>query len=129
MAPQEAAQDGADRHLAPPALDRSAERVTVAPDAEQRRVAMVEDWWRSPAKSEDALMVVKRNVEVERLNAAARELMKSEGRLGAEEIEVGGAPFAAGDQVITRVNDRAAGIYLASAGKWQCFGCFALGGG
>jgi conjugative relaxase-like TrwC/TraI family protein len=98
-------------------LYRSAERVTVAPDAEQRRVAMVEDWWRSYSQGEDALMVAKRNVEVERLNAAARELVRSEGRLGAEEIEVGGAAFAAGDQVITRVNDRAGGIYNRE--RWQ----------
>lgn len=98
-------------------LYRSAERVTVAPDAEQRRVTMVEDWWRSYSQGEDALMVAKRNVEVERLNAAARELAKSEGRLSAEEIEVGGAPFAAGDLLITRVNDRAAGIYNRE--RWQ----------
>jgi conjugative relaxase-like TrwC/TraI family protein len=98
-------------------LYRSAERVTVAPDAEQRRVAMVEEWWKSYAKGEDALMVAKRNVEVERLNAAARELVKSEGRLGAEEIDVGGAAFAAGDQVITRVNDRAGGIYNRE--RWE----------
>jgi hypothetical protein len=62
-------------------------------------------------------MVAKRNVEVERLNATARELVKAEGRLGAEEIEVGGAAFAAGDQVITRINDRRAGIYNRE--RWQ----------
>lgn len=98
-------------------LYRSAERVTVAGNAEERRVAMVEDWWRSYAQGEDALMVAKRNVEVERLNATARELVKSEGRLGAEEIEVGGASFAAGDQVITRINDRAGGIYNRE--RWE----------
>jgi hypothetical protein len=98
-------------------LYRSEERVTVAGNAEERRVAMVEDWWRSFAKGEDALMVAKRNVEVERLNATARELAKSEGRLGSEEIEVGGAAFAAGDQVITRVNDRAGGIYNRE--RWE----------
>ncbi|MGH2974529.1 MAG: AAA family ATPase [Solirubrobacterales bacterium] len=92
-------------------LYRSAERVTVAPDAEQRREALVEDWWASYREGEDALMVAKRNVEVERLNATARELLRSEGRLGAEEIEVGGAHFTAGDLIITRVNDRAAAIF------------------
>jgi len=91
--------------------------VTVAPDAEQRREAMVEDWWASYAEGEDALMVAKRNVEVERLNATARELLRSEGRLGSGEIEVGGASFAAGDQVITRVNERAADIYNRE--RWQ----------
>ncbi len=98
-------------------LYRSEERVTVAGNAEERRVAMVEDWWQSFAKGEDALMVAKRNSEVERLNATARELVRSEGRLGSEEIEVGGAAFAAGDQVITRINDRRAGIYNRE--RWE----------
>lgn len=98
-------------------LYQSEERVTVAGNAEERRVAMVEDWWQSFAKGEDALMVAKRNVEVERLNATARELVRSEGRLGDVEIEVGGAAFAAGDQVITRINDRAGGIYNRE--RWE----------
>jgi conjugative relaxase-like TrwC/TraI family protein len=98
-------------------LYRSEERITVAGNAEERRVAMVKDWWQSYAKGEDALMVAQRNVEVERLNATARELVKAEGRLGAEEIEVGGVAFAAGDQVITRVNDRRAGIYNRE--RWE----------
>ncbi len=98
-------------------LYRSAERVTVAPDAEARREAMVSDWWRSHNNGEDALMVAKRNVEVARLNATARELMRAEGRLGEKEIEVGEARFAAGDQVITRVNDRSNDIYNRE--RWQ----------
>jgi AAA domain len=93
------------------ALYRSQERVTVAPDAEARREAIVADWWRSYREGQDALMVAKRNAEVERLNATARELMRSEGRLGSEEIEVGEAGFAAGDLLITHVNDRRADIY------------------
>jgi conjugative relaxase-like TrwC/TraI family protein len=99
------------------ALYRSAERVIVAPDAEARRQAMVEDWWRSYREGEDALMVAKRNVEVERLNATARELMRSEGRLGEKEIEVGEARFAAGDLLITRVNDRSQDVYNRE--RWQ----------
>jgi conjugative relaxase-like TrwC/TraI family protein len=98
-------------------LYRSAERVTVAPDAEQRREAMVEDWWRSYREGEDALMISQRNAEVEQLNAIAREVMRAEGRLGAEEIKVGDAHFAAGDQVITRVNDHANEIYNRE--RWE----------
>jgi conjugative relaxase-like TrwC/TraI family protein len=98
-------------------LYRSAERVTVAPDAEARREAMVADWHRSYSESQDALMVAKRNVEVERLNATARELLRAEGQLGAQEIEVAEARFAVGDQVITRVNDHAAAIYNRE--RWQ----------
>ncbi|HEU4943704.1 MAG TPA: MobF family relaxase, partial [Solirubrobacterales bacterium] len=98
-------------------LYRSAERVTVAPDAEARREAMVADWHGAYSEGQDALMVAKRNTEVERLNATARELLCADGRLGNVEIEVGEARFAAGDQVITRVNDHAAGIYNRE--RWQ----------
>lgn len=92
-------------------LYRSAERVTVAPDAEARREAMVADWHRSYSEGQDALMVAKRNAEVERLNATARKLLCADGRLSNVEIEVGEARFAVGDQIITRVNDHADAIY------------------
>jgi len=92
-------------------LYRSSERVIVAPDAEARREAMVADWHESFDRGEDAVMIAKRNVEVEKLNAMAREVRKQAGKLGDQEIEVGETRFAAGDQVITRVNDRQADIY------------------
>lgn len=90
---------------------RSEERVVVSADPEARREEMVRDWWRSFGEGEDALMVAKRNAEVARLNALAREVMRAEGRLGDREFEVGEARFAVGDQVITRVNDHRAEIY------------------
>ncbi len=92
-------------------LYESGERVTVAPNTEARREAMVRDWHESFERGEDAVMVAKRNVDVERLNAMAREVRRQAGQLGVDEIEVGEARFAAGDLVITRVNDRAAAIY------------------
>lgn len=92
-------------------LYESGDRVTVAPNAEARRDEMVRDWRESFEGGEDAVMISKRNAEVEKLNAMAREVRRQDGRLGAQEIEVGEARFAAGDQVITRVNDRAADIY------------------
>jgi conjugative relaxase-like TrwC/TraI family protein len=101
-------------------LYRAEGRVIVASDAEARREAMVAEWWQSFGAGEDALMIASRNVEVERLNALARELMRAEGRLGAEEIEVGEACFAAGDQVITRINDHAAHIYNRE--RWRVAG-------
>ena len=92
-------------------LYRSEERVTVSPDAEARREAMVHDWHESFDRGEDAMMIAKRNVEVERLNAMAREVRKQAGKLRGEEIEVGEARFAVGEQVITRINDQRADIY------------------
>lgn len=67
---------------------------------------MVSDWWRNSDQGDDALMIAKRNAEVAELNALARERAKAAGKLGGEEIEVGGARFAASDQVITRINDQ-----------------------
>jgi hypothetical protein len=90
---------------------RSEGRVVVSPDPEVRREEMVRDWWRSYREGQDALMIAKRNAEVERLNALAREVMKAGGRLGDSEFEVGEARFAVGDQVITRVNDHKAEIH------------------
>jgi conjugative relaxase-like TrwC/TraI family protein len=98
-------------------LYRSEERVTIAETPEERREAMVADWWQSYEAGEDALMVAKRNVEVEKLNVLAREVMRAEGRLSENEIEVGEQLFAAGDQVITRVNDNQAEIYNRE--RWQ----------
>ncbi|MGN6815772.1 MAG: MobF family relaxase, partial [Solirubrobacterales bacterium] len=93
------------------AIYRGAERVTVSDDPLVRREAMVSDWWQSYERGEDALMIAKRNAEVAELNALARERMRAEGKLGAEEIKVGEARFAAGDQVITRINDQRQNIY------------------
>ncbi len=92
-------------------------RVTVAPDAEARREAMVRDWHESYERGEDAMMIAKQNAEVARLNEMARALRKQSGQLGAGEIEVGEARFAAGDQVITRVNDQRAEVFNRE--RWQ----------
>jgi conjugative relaxase-like TrwC/TraI family protein len=93
------------------ALYRSEQRVIVAPDPDARREAMVGDWHLAYERGEDAVMIAKRNAEVDQLNELARERMKAAGRLGEEEIEIGGWRYAAGDEVITRVNDRHQGIY------------------
>jgi ATP-dependent exoDNAse (exonuclease V) alpha subunit len=54
---------------------------------------------------------------VAKLNELAREVRRQEGRLGAEEIAVGEAMFAAGDHVITRVNDRRAEVFNRE--RWE----------
>lgn len=90
---------------------QGAERVTVSDDPLARREAMVADWWEHFRQGEDALMIAKTNREVAALNALAREEMRAAAKLGAEEIAVGEARFAAGDQVITRINDQRQNIY------------------
>jgi len=96
---------------------RAGERVFVSEDREALREQMVADWARSYGRDEDALMVAKRNSEVAELNSRAREALKARGRLGGEEIEVGGKRFAVGDRVITRVNDHRAQIYNRE--RWE----------
>ena len=98
-------------------LYHSEERVVVAPDPAARREAMVAEWHEAFDAGEDAVMIAKRNVEVERLNAMARAVRQEAGMLGTQEIEVGDARFAAGDQVIIRVNDQSAAIYNRE--RWQ----------
>ncbi|HEU4705617.1 MAG TPA: hypothetical protein VFS64_00325, partial [Solirubrobacterales bacterium] len=88
------------------AIYQGAERVTVSDDPAARREAMAADWWERYRQGGDALMLAKRNAEVRELNQMAREKMRAEARLGAEEIRVGEARFAVGDQVITRINDQ-----------------------
>lgn len=92
-------------------LYRSAERVVVAEDPSGRREAMIGDWIEADREGTDALMIARTNREVAELNARAREHLRQEGRLGSEEVEVGGQRFAEGDVVITRINDHAAQIY------------------
>ncbi len=98
-------------------LYESGERVTVAPNAAACREAMVRDWHESYERGENAVMVAKRNADVAKLNAMAREVRMDAGKLGSQEIKVGDARFAAGDQVITRVNDPATAIYNRE--RWQ----------
>jgi conjugative relaxase-like TrwC/TraI family protein len=86
-------------------------RVVVAADHEQRREAIVSDWWEARRRGEDALMIAKLNSERERLNVRARELLRAEGQLGSEELQVGEHRFAVGEEVITRVNDQRTQIY------------------
>jgi conjugative relaxase-like TrwC/TraI family protein len=93
------------------AIYQGAERVTVSDDPVARREAMVADWWESYRQGEDALMLAKRNAEVRELNQMAREKMRAEAKLGAEELQVGEARFAVGDQVITRINDQRLQVY------------------
>jgi hypothetical protein len=90
---------------------RQGERIVVAADPEARRGAIVGDWWASRKAGEDSLMIAKLNSERARLNDRARELLRAEGQLGKEEIKVGDACFAVGDEVITRVNDHRQQIY------------------
>ncbi len=88
------------------ALDllRAQGRLIVGDDLHSTLDGLLLDWHRDFASGTDAVMIARRNRDVEYLNDRARALRGAEGALGRAEILVGERPFAAGDRVQTRVN-------------------------
>lgn len=69
------------------------------------RAHLLADWW---AHAKDDLsgnvMIALRRRDVADLNALARTLLSADGRLGHDQVAVGGAQFAEGDRVVCRRN-------------------------
>lgn len=88
------------------ALDllRTEGRLIVGDDMEMTLDALLADWHRDFATGADAVMIARRNRDVDYLNDRARELRRDEGALGVSEVIVGERAFAAGDRVQTRIN-------------------------
>ena len=103
------------------ALDllRTTNGVVVANNGTERDQALVTDWWQSFSTGNDAVMLAQTNTAVGELNTLARALMADHDRLGTETIQAGDANFAAGDLVVTRINDHRAGI--RNLQRWQVF--------
>jgi hypothetical protein len=99
------------------ALDllRAEERLTIAEDMEDALDALAFDWHRAFVSGEDAVMIARRGRDVADLNARARALLRSEGRLDGPAIEVGGAAYARGDHLVTRVN----GPKVSNRERWE----------
>jgi conjugative relaxase-like TrwC/TraI family protein len=102
------------------ALDllRSRDRLVIADTLDQTLDAQVLDWYRDFAEGNDAVMIARRIRDVADLNARAREILVSEGRLGKESVRVGGYDFAVGDCVVTRVNSPA----VSNRERWEVIG-------
>ncbi len=86
------------------------DRLTVGEDAPAVRNALVTDWWRSAKGSGDAVMIALRRADVADLNARARARLRADGRLGDDDVVIGGVGFAIGDRVVLRRNDRRLGV-------------------
>ncbi len=101
------------------ALDllRATNGVAVAKNGTERDQALVADWWNSYSHGHDAVMIAQTNTAVAELNTMARALMTETDRLGTETIEAAGNRYAAGDLVVTRVNDHHAGV--RNLQRWQ----------
>ncbi len=101
------------------ALDllRATNGVVVAHSGAERDQVLVADWWDSFSTDNDAVMLAQTNTSVADLNAMARALMADQDRLGTEAIQAGETSFAAGDLVVTRINDHRQGI--RNLQRWQ----------
>ncbi|UGS36114.1 ATP-dependent RecD-like DNA helicase [Capillimicrobium parvum] len=94
-------------------------RITVAPDVQQTRQALVADWWQGAQAEgiEQVAMIALRRSEVRELNHLARHRMRDAGRLTDRELHVDGRAFAVGDRVVTRTNAPYLGVVNGSRGE------------
>jgi conjugative relaxase-like TrwC/TraI family protein len=88
------------------ALDllRTRGRLVIGDDLPSTLNGLLADWHRDFATGADAVMIARRNRDVDDLNHQARQLRREDGALGGAEVIVGERAFAAGDRVQTRVN-------------------------
>ncbi len=87
------------------ALLRERGGVVTGPNSDAVRDGMVGEWWTHRQAGGDALMLARRNADVDDLNRRARRLLAGAGELVGEAIEVAGRPFQIGDQVVCLRND------------------------
>jgi conjugative relaxase-like TrwC/TraI family protein len=90
--------------------------VVAAPDAETARNAIVADWYEHRQRGDSALMMARRNSDVDDLNRRARRLVADAGELSGEPIVVAGRPFQIGDQIICTRNDHPKDIRNGTTG-------------
>ena len=92
------------------------DRIVTSTNAETVRNGMVADWWAHRSAGESALMMTKRNADVDDLNRRARRLVAAAGELQGPALMVAGRPFQVGDQVICTRNDHPNGIRNGTVG-------------
>jgi hypothetical protein len=91
-------------------------RISLAPDAESAREALVDAWWTSFRSGEHAMMYALRRADVDDLNKRARAHMAAAGLLGDERLVAAGREFAPGDRVMCLHNDRRLGVANGTTG-------------
>ena len=81
------------------------DRVVAADSKPAATLALLQDWWaayqdaeRNP--SQDVIVLAARRTEVDRLNTACQQLLTTQGRLGADRLQVEDRQLAVGDRVV-----------------------------
>jgi conjugative relaxase-like TrwC/TraI family protein len=83
--------------------------------------AMLADWWASFGRGEKAVILTLTREDANRLNDQARQVMRAEGRLGADSFEVGDREFSTGDRIVTRKNWKPLGVANGTRGTVEGF--------
>ena len=91
-------------------------RVVTASNAETVRDAMVADWWAHRSVGGSALMMARRNSDVDDLNRRARRHVAAAGELRGPALVVDDRPLQVGDQVICTRNDYPNGVRNGTVG-------------
>ena len=91
------------------AMDRLVEhgKVIVCRSEAEANAVQVRDWWQRFRNGQQAGMIAFSRAEIARLNAAARQCMTGDGRLGPDALQVGEREFRVGDRVVCGRNARA----------------------
>jgi conjugative relaxase-like TrwC/TraI family protein len=99
-------------------------RISVAPDVEQTRQALVADWWDGVQAEgiENVAMIALRRSEVRELNHLARARMREAGQLASHELLIDDRGFAVGDCIVTRTNAPKLGVVNGSRGTIVAIG-------
>ncbi len=90
--------------------------VVTGDNADAVRDGMVADWWTHRQNGDDALMLARRNADVDDLNRRARRHMAAAGRLSGEPIVIVDRPFQIGDEIICLRNDTRLNVLNGTTG-------------
>jgi conjugative relaxase-like TrwC/TraI family protein len=95
-------------------------KLVVGDDLQSALHALLVDWHRDFATGSDAVMIARRNRDVDYLNEQARELRRAQGKLGRLEVKAGETRIARGDRVQTRINSRRRdGVKVDNRERWD----------
>ena len=89
---------------------REHERMVPATSKTELTLNLVREWWQSHRDTEagqggDAVILAYRRDEVDRLNTTCQQVMRLNGRLGPEQLELGDRTLHVGDRVVCGRND------------------------
>jgi conjugative relaxase-like TrwC/TraI family protein len=93
------------------------DRLVVSDNPLSTRARLLADWWRSARDDLSGNVVIAlHRRDVRELNALARALMDTHGKLGKDRVTIGGREFAAGDRIVCLRNSDRLGVKNGTRG-------------